>query len=103
MKINIDEKVIAGEIEIGDDKFEYKAYPPSLEISIMFMEAQDEEDTKKLLKAMDKYYEECIEFDGIFGKKTKEKVRKILERSGKLIDFVNEVINEVGKQNEPKD
>jgi len=102
MKINVDENVIHGTIEIGNEKFEYKAYPPTIDISLMFIEAAEEEDTKVGVRALGKYYDECIEFTGFGAKRIKEKVRKALERSGKFVEFVNEVVGEVGKRKEPK-
>ena len=97
MKFEVKEKVYEGELEIGDEKYKFKAYSPGLEVSLFFIEAQENEDTKTLLKAIDRYYEESVEFDGFGSAKTKQKVRKMLERSGKFVEFVNAVLAEVGK------
>ena len=102
MKINVDENVVRGEIEIGNEKIAYRAYPASLDVTLMLIEAQEEDDNKKGLLAYSKYYDECIEFEGFGAKRTKEKVKKALERSGKFIEFIIEVFNRLGKQNEPK-
>ncbi len=102
MKINIDENVVRGTIEIGNEKYEYKAYPASIDVSLLIIEAQEEEDNKKAIKAYSRYFDECVEFEGFGAKRKKEKARRALERSGKFVEFIFEVFKELGKQNEPK-
>ncbi len=103
MKINVDENVIHGTIEIGSEKMHYKAYPATLEISLLILEAQENEDDKKMLLAYSKYFDECVEFAGFGAKRIKERAKQALERSGKFIEFINEVFTKLGKQREPKD
>ncbi len=90
-------------IESDNKKIKYTAYPMSLDITINLMEAQEEENQVKLLKAFSRYFDECIEFERVGFKNPKEEIKKELERSGKFIEFINYVLEKVGKQTEQKD
>ena len=97
-KVDNEAKGIRGELELNGEKYTYTAYPLSSEVVKLLIKAQKEEDELASLEALDKYFEECIEFDRKAIKNPKKEVRKILDRTGKFYEFVNYVIEEVGKQ-----
>ena len=89
---------VRGEVEIGNQKYTFTAYPATLEVTKLLIEAQKKEDQLLFMEAMQKYFDECIEFDRSLLKNVKEEVKRELERSGQFIEFVNYAMEEVGKQ-----
>ena len=99
-KVENSVKGVKGSLELNGEKYTYAAYPLSSEVVKLLIKAQKEEDELASLEALDKYFEECIEFDKKGIKNPKKEVRKILDRTGKFYEFVNYVIEEAGKQTE---
>ena len=99
-KVENSVKGVKGSLELNGEKYTYTAYPLSSEVVKLLIKAQKEEDELASLEALDKYFEECIEFDKKGIKNPKKEVRKILDRTGKFYEFVNYVIEEAGKQTE---
>ena len=89
---------IRGELELEEVKYTYTAYPPTLSVTKLLIEAQKKEDQFVYIEALEKYFDECIEFDKQMFKNVKDEVKKELERSGKFVEFINYVMEEVGKQ-----
>ena len=101
--VNEKEKAVEGELQIGGGTYQYRAFPMTVDITIELLEAQEEENTPKLLKAYDRYFEECVEFGGIMSRKVKQDVKRQLQRSGKFFEFINDCISRLGKLQEAKD
>ena len=97
-KVKDEVKSVKGELELKDEKYTYTAYPITSDVMKMIIKAQKEEDELSSIEALDKYFDECIEFDKKGFKNPKAEVRKALDRVGKLYEFINYVIEEVGKQ-----
>ena len=97
-KVENSVKGVKGSLELNGEKYTYTAYPLSSEVIKLLIKAQKEEDELASLEALDKYFEECIEFNKAGFKNPKKEVRKTLDRTGKFYEFVNYVIEEVGKQ-----
>ena len=89
---------VRGEIEINGKKYTFTAYPITLSVRKLFIEAEEKEDQLLLFEALEKYFDECIDFDKQMFKDVKEEVRKELERSDKFFDFIDYAMKEVGKQ-----
>jgi hypothetical protein len=103
MKFETKEKKVNGVLEIGDKEFNYTAYPMGLDLMIKLAKAQKTEDQILFLELIKEYFDENIEFEKGFLNNPKEEVKQILDRSGKLVDFVTMVWDELGKQEEKKD
>ncbi len=97
-KVENSVKGIKGELELNEEKYTYTAYPVTSDVMKLMIKAQRDEDELASLEALDKYFDECIDFDKTGFKNPKDKIRKELDRSGKLYEFINYVIEEVGKQ-----
>jgi len=100
MAFKVENKVkgVRGSLELENETYTYTAYPITSDVMKMLIKAQRDEDELASLEALDKYFEECIEFDKKGFKNPKPEIRKMLDRSGKLYEFINYVIEEVGKQ-----
>ena len=97
-KVENSVKGVKGSLELNEEKYTYTAYPVTSDVMKLMIKAQRDEDELASIGALDKYFEECIEFDKKGFKNPKEEVRKALDRAGKLYEFINYVIEEVGKQ-----
>ena len=97
-KVENSVKGVKGELELNDVKYTYTAYPATSEVMKLMIKAQKDEDELASLEALDKYFEECIDFDKTGFKNPKDIVRKELDRAGKLYAFISYVSEEVGKQ-----
>jgi len=100
MAFKVENKIkgVRGSLELEKEIYEYTAYPITGDVLKIMIKAQRDEDELASLEALDKYFDECIEFDKKGFKSPKPEIRKMLDRSGKLYEFVNYVIDEVGKQ-----
>jgi len=90
------------EVDLGEKKYHIVAYPPNVDIVIDMMTAAEEESSVKYLEAVKRYFDECVEVEGFPKKMVKEELRKGLERRGKFIDFIQSIMDELGKSEEPK-
>ena len=89
---------VRGELELSGKKYNYTAYPFSSEVIKLAVKSQKEEDELASLEALDKYFEECIEFEKKGLKSPKKEVKKMLDRADRFYDFVKFAMDEVGKQ-----
>jgi len=98
------EKVLSGEAKLPNGEvIKYRAYPMTFELVKEIAIAQKFNDEIKMLDVFEKYFNECIEVEGFFSKRAKENLKKALERSGVFMEFINKILNELGKQEGTKD